>query len=308
MALNRGSRRGVLAQGLGAGLALAAAPPAQGQPQAPPQAQAQPRPLVVAAFSILGDFVAQVAGPAVTLRVLLGPEADPHEVSPRPSDAVALRQAALVVRNGLGLEPWLDRLLRAAPPRGRVLTASDGWPALIANGVADPHAWLDPAAARHYVRGIGAALAAALPAQAAPLQAATAAYLTRLEALEAWVLAQVAGVAPERRVFVTGHPGFAYFAARFGLRALATPPQAWGGQGAGQLAALVNQVRGGQVRALFSTGPEDATLMGRVAAEAGVPLRGRLYAETLSAPDGPAATYEALVRHNTGLLVAAMAG
>ena len=279
------------------GLGLAAALPAQ--------ALAQAQPVVVAAFTILGDFVAQVA-PGVVPRVLLGPEADPHEVSARPSDAAALRQAALVVRNGLGLEPWLDRLLRAAPPRGRVLTASEGWPPLTLNGVADPHAWLDPRAAQHYAGRIGAALAQVLPAQAAGIQAATAGYLARLAALESWAAEQFAAVPAERRVFVTGHPGFGYFAARFGLQVLATPPQAWGGQAAGHLAALVQQVRARQLRALFSTGAEDAALMARVAAEAGVPLRGRLFAETLSRPDGPASTYEALLRHNTSLLAAAM--
>ena len=67
-------------------------------------------------------------------------------------------------------------------------------------------------------------------------------------------------------------------------------------------------VKAQRLAAVFSSGPEDAALMQRVAAEAGVPLAGRLYAETLSAADGPAASYAALMRHNAQLLVAAMAG
>ena len=263
-------------------------------------AQAQPPPVVVASFSILGDFVRQLA-PGASLRVLLPPEADPHDVAPRPADAVALRGAALVVRNGLGLEPWLDRLLRGSPLRGALVTASDGWPPRLVNGLADPHAWLDPLAARHYARRIGSALASAVPAQALLIEAATAGYLDQLAALDAWVATQFASVPAERRVFVTGHAGFGYYAARYGLEALAAPPQR-----SGQLAALLRQVRSRRLLALFTTGPEDAGLMRRVAAEAGVTLRGRLYAETLSPPDGPAADYLALMRHNTALLVAGM--
>ena len=46
----------------------------------------------------------------------------------------------------------------------------------------------------------------------------------------------------------------------------------------------------------------------RLAREAGVRVRGRLYADALSRPDGPAATYEAMIRHNVTMLTEAMRG
>ena len=124
-------------------------------------------PLAVASFSILGDLVRQVAGQGVTLRVLAGPESDPHLFQPRPSDALALQGAALVLRNGLGFEPWLDRLLEAAGPRGPVVTASEGITPIEVGGVPDPHAWQDVRNAIAYTERIAAGLAAALPAGAA---------------------------------------------------------------------------------------------------------------------------------------------
>ena len=51
-----------------------------------------------------------------------------------------------------------------------------------------------------------------------------------------------------------------------------------------------------------------ARALERLAADAGVAPRGRLYADTLSAADGPAPGYEAMVRHNLGLMVPAMLG
>ncbi|OYW08496.1 MAG: metal ABC transporter substrate-binding protein, partial [Rhodospirillales bacterium 12-71-4] len=90
------------------------------------RAQTAQPPLVVASFSILGGLVAQVAGDLVRLRVIAGPDVDAHGFAPRPSDAQALRGAALAVRNGLGFDAWIDRMLRAAGHRGAVLTATDG--------------------------------------------------------------------------------------------------------------------------------------------------------------------------------------
>lgn len=284
------SRRSLLAAPLG-GLALL-----------PATARAEP-PLVVASNSILGDFVRQLAGPRVTLRVLMGPEVDPHDFSPRPSDAGAVQGAALLVRNGLGLEPWLDRLLRSSRPRGTVLTLGDGiTPLPLGRGQGpDPHAWLDPQNAMAYARALGAALAAL---GAAP---ETAAWLERLAVLDGWMAAQFAAVPAERRVFVVGHAGLGYLARRFGLTVLAPQGHSHAGQAAAsQVAQLVQEVRARRLRALFSIGPPDAALMRRVAAETGVPLAGRLYVETLSAPEGPAPDYEAMLRHDTALLVAAM--
>ena len=82
--------------------------------------------------------------------------------------------------------------------------------------------------------------------------------------------------------------------------ALAAPPFA------AQVAALVRQIRAERVTAVFLDRPGSQTLMERLARDAGVRPRGRLLADTLSAPDGPAPTYEAMQRHNVSLLVAGM--
>jgi zinc/manganese transport system substrate-binding protein len=243
-------------------------------------------PQVVASFSILGDLVRQLAGPGVALRTLLGPEADPHDYAPRPSDAALLREATLIVRNGLGLEPWLDRLLRAAPPRGRVLTLGETITPLALPRGPDPHAWLDPRLAMTYVRALAEALA--VPPDA---------YLARLERLDAELAAVYAALPAERRVFAVGHAAFGYLAARYGLEVL-TPA----GRSAAAVAAFIRAIRERRLHGVYFSGADDAALMRRVAAEAGVPLLGRLYAETLSTVEGVAPTYELLMRHNARLL------
>jgi zinc/manganese transport system substrate-binding protein len=272
--------------------------------------------VVVASFSILGDMVRQVAGDGVALRVLAGPEADAHLFQPRPSEVEAVRGAALVVRNGLGFEPWLDRLLRSTGYRGPVATASEGITPRRADpapghghsrDAPDPHAWQDLRLAQSYARRIGEGLAAADPAGAATWRAGAAAYAERLGALDAWVRAQIATVPPERRLVITSHDAFGYFGAAYGVRVLA--PQGLGAEAqpsAAGMAALIRQIRAVRVSAVFIEGPGSQAVMQRLAREAGLRLRGRLYADTLSAPDGPAPSFEAMVRHNLALMVPAM--
>ena len=275
------------------------------------------RPSVVASFSILGDMVRQIAGDGgVALRVLAGPDTDAHAFQPRPSDAEAVRGAAVVVRNGLGFEPWLDRLLRGAGHRGVVVTASEGVEAIRATrhghaaaaaGAPDPHAWQDVRLARGYAARIGEGLAGGDPQRAAAWRDAAAAYGSRLEALDRHVRERVAEVPPERRVVVTSHDSFGYFGAAYGVRFLAPQGIGAGAQpSAAQVAALIRQMRAERISAVFLDGPGSQVVMERLAREAGVRPRGRLYADTLSAPDGPAPDYEAMQRHNVGLLVAAM--
>lgn len=297
-----------------AALAMAAA--ALAAPPGSLRAQERARLPVVASFSILGDMVRQIAGDGVALRVLAGPDTDAHAFQPRPSDAEAVRGAAVVVRNGLGFEPWLDRLLRSAGHRGVVVTASDGVAPIQASsghghghGATDPHAWQDVGRARAYVARIGEGLADADPPRAAAWREAAAAYDSRLEALDRHVRERIAEVPPERRVVVTSHDAFGYFGAAYGVRFLAPQGIATGSQpSAAQVAALLRQIRAERVTAVFIDGPGSQAVMERLAREAGVRPRGRLYADTLSAPDGPAPTYEAMQRHNVGLLVAGMRG
>jgi zinc/manganese transport system substrate-binding protein len=278
-------------------------------------AQGAPMP-VVASFSILADMVRQVGGERVAVRVLAGPDADAHAFQPRPADAAAVRDARLVVANGLGFEPWLDRLLRSAGQRGTVAVASAGIRprAMAEEGHGhshgqDPHAWQDLNHGRAYVRTIAAALAAADPAGAEDYRSRATAYDARLAALDGWVRAQIASVPEARRKVVTSHDAFGYFAAAYGVQFLA--PQGVSTESepsAAQVGRLVRLLKQQGITALFLENMANPATLKRLAAEAGVTVSGQLYADALSGPGGPAPDYEAMFRHNVGLLVPAMRG
>jgi zinc/manganese transport system substrate-binding protein len=82
--------------------------------------------LVVATTSILGDITANLVGDDGTVEVIMPPGADPHGFQPSASDAALLREADLVVANGLQLEESLVTALEAAAEDGiRVLEVAD---------------------------------------------------------------------------------------------------------------------------------------------------------------------------------------
>ncbi|WP_256336887.1 metal ABC transporter solute-binding protein, Zn/Mn family [Belnapia rosea] len=75
---------------------------------------------------------------------------------------------------------------------------------------------------------------------------------------------------------------------------------------AAAVAQLIRKIRAEGITAVFVENLSNPVVLQRLAADAGVRVRGQLYSDALSAPDGPASTYETMFRHNVELLVRAM--
>jgi len=274
---------------------------------------------VVASFSILGDLVAKVGGDLVEVRTLVGPNGDAHVYAPTPADARDTAGAGLIVVNGLGFEGWLDRLVAASGYSGPVAVASTGvTPIKLGeeteeeahdHGDIDPHAWQSVANAEVYVKNIAAALCEADPDDCAEYRANAAAYTAELKGLDASIRAGFALVPPERRKVITTHDAFGYFAREYGIAFLA--PQGVSTESeasAADVAKLIGQIRDEGVGAIFLENISDPRLIEQIASETGIRAGGELYSDALSEPDGPAATYAAMMRHNANLLQNAMLG
>ena len=278
---------------------------------------------VVASFSILGDFIRQIGGDRVKVTTLVAADQDAHNFQPRPSDARRLGTAQLVVASGLGFDPWLERLAQTAGYKGRILVASRGiepiagaddeHDAAHGNGkgshrdAVDPHAWQDVVHAQRYVANIADALAQADPANARAYRDGAARYTTELKALDAEIRSALAALPAERRKVVSAHDAFGYFAHAYGVRFLApagisnqSEPSAAG------VAKLIRQLRRENVPAVFVESVSDPRLIERIRKESGARLGGTLYSDALSAPDGPAPTYVAMMRHNLRTLLDGM--
>ena len=79
---------------------------------------------VVTSFSILADMTQQVGGEHIQITNMVGADADAHTYEPTPDDAKALLNAKLIIKNGLGFEPWLDRLVTSTETTAPVISAA----------------------------------------------------------------------------------------------------------------------------------------------------------------------------------------
>jgi zinc/manganese transport system substrate-binding protein len=282
---------------------------------------------VVTTFTILGDMLKNVGGEHIALTTLVGPDGDAHVYEPTPADARALAQADLVVVNGLGFEGWIDRLVKASGYKRQVVVASDGISALKAeedhgHGNAhpheekgkddhhdelDPHAWQDLTSGRLYVANIARALAAADPAHADNYRRRADVYGHEMAALDLDIRSRIDAIPVDRRKIITSHDAFRYFGRAYGIDfhapvGLSTESE----PSAGEVAALVRQMREEKIRALFVENITDPRMVQQLAREARAVIGGTLYSDSLSGPTGPASTYLDMFRHNVAEIVRAL--
>ena len=259
---------------------------------------------VVASFSILGDIVQEIGGERVTVSTLVGANADAHVFQPAPQDAKRVAEAKLVVTNGLGFEGWIDRLIKASGRKPMVVVASKGISAIKSkddhghDGL-DPHAWQDVGNAKRYAATIAAALAKIDPEGAADYAQREAAYQSKLDALDAEIKASIAAIPVERRKLITSHDAFGYFAKAYGMTMIA--PQGVSTEteaSAKDVAKIIRQIKAEKIPSMFLENVTDPRLIEQISRETDIKIGGKLYSDALSAPDGLAGSYIAMMENN----------
>ena len=251
---------------------------------------------VVATTMQLQDMARQVGGDLVRVEGILGPDAEPHEYEPRPSDADAVGTADVIVQNGGKLDDWLDDLLDSAVTDAERVEAAEG---LVPEG-GDPHVWHDPEHAKRMVDRIEAALSDAQPEDAERFRTAADSYRVRIDQTAREIRELFRPIPPARRKLVTSHDSFGHFARAYGVEVVGSvlPSLTTDAEPSGeQIRELVDAIRAAEVDTIFTEAAVDAKLERQVAEEAGARVATDLYADTL-AESGPAATLLGAELHN----------
>jgi len=295
---------------------------------------------VVATFSILGDWVTQVGGDRVEVVTIVPAGGDTHTFDPSPDQVASVADADLIFEIGIGFETWLDDMYAASGSNAQRIVVSDGLDLISAteeghedeladeaspaaeaepegeeeedhaHGDFDPHIWGDVTNAIAGVETIRAALGSADGADAATYDANADAYAAELTELDAFIRAEVGKLPEDRRKLVTSHDTFGYFARAYGFEIVGTalnslttesndPP-------ASEIAALVEEIDGSGVPAIFAENVSNSDLMQTIADEAGVTLAPPLYTDALGEPSSEGETYIAMMRSNTSTIVNAL--
>lgn len=281
---------------------------------------AETRLKVVATFSILGDWIANVAADKVELKVLVGAGSDSHTYEPTPADSAALSDADLIFEIGAEFEPWLEALIESSGTKAKRVVLTEGFELLPFEGEhehdedmhhggeGDPHVWHDVSLVIQMVERIRDALIEADSANAEAYTLNAAQYIAALGLLDAEILIAVDEIPEARRVLITTHETFAYFGARYGFEvdsALGVTTEA-ADPSAGEIAELIERVKAAGVPAIFADNVTNPRLMEQIAREAGVKLAPPLFTDALGEPGSEGETYLKMMRYNLRTIIEAL--
>ncbi len=241
------------------------------------------------------DLTRRVAGPDADVTLLLQPGKNEHTFDPTPKEIEEVSKAKLGVMVGLGLDPWMEKLMKEAAPKARVLKVGDRVPTIAISGEAvgeeeahaaakdkdddhdhekgapDPHVWLDPERARLIVKQIAEELGRADAAHALAYRARADELDKSLAALDQEV--ETRTKAFKQRGFITFHGSFGYFADRYKLRILAVIEPYPGTTPDGKyIEKVLSVVKAQHVPALYSEPQLDPRPAKVIADQAKIPL------------------------------------
>ncbi|MFC3299768.1 metal ABC transporter substrate-binding protein [Arthrobacter agilis] len=258
------------------------------------------RPLVLTTFSVLADLADTVGGGHVRVESITKVGAEIHGYEPTPSDLVRAQDADLILDNGLGLERWFERFLNSVDAPHVVL--SDGVEEVDIrsgdySGLANPHAWMSPVAARTYVDNTVAALSRLAPDHAAAFEENGRDLKADLDGILADFRAAVAGIEDPSLVSCEG--AFSYLARDAGLEESFIWPVNADTEGTPrQIRTVIDFVEANDVPTVFCESTVNPSAQEQVALATGARLGGTLYVDSLSDPDGPVPTFLDLIRHD----------
>ena len=268
-----------------------------GQPTATPRATGFD---VVVSTTQIADMARSIAGGKANVTELVGANQDPHEVELTPKTRQAIVDADLVLRNGLGLDAFLDRALSGK----RTATVTDGVPLLQGN----PHVWMSVTNGKRMVENIRDAMVAADGPNADLYRANAADYMRELDGLERYVRSETDRVPTPCRTLALEHDSLLYFAAAYDYQIIAVNPNAneESEPSAADIARAVTAIRGAKVPAIFVEASADTRLMEQLARDTGTRLVTGLYVDSLGPAGSGADTYIGMMRADTRTIVAAL--
>lgn len=226
----------------------------------------KPKTKVVATILPIYLFTKAVAGEAADVSILIPPGTEVHEYQSKPDTVKAIATANVLVKNGLGLESFLDNTVKNAQnPQLTQIDASKNIKVLneispvVETAAKDhshehsqgnPHVWLDPVLAKQQVVNIRDGLIAADPANKATYQTNAAAYIKELDNLNN-EFQQTLKKTPNC-TFITFHDAFPYLAQRYNLKQVAVVEIPEDQLSPTDVQTIVKTVNKYQVKALFS--------------------------------------------------------
>ncbi|HXV38155.1 MAG TPA: zinc ABC transporter substrate-binding protein [Nitrosopumilaceae archaeon] len=176
---------------------------------------------VLASFYPLYEFTKIIGGEKIDVSAIVPSGIEPHDWEPTIQDLQKMQNADMIVINGVGLEPWITKLVSVNPDI-LVVDASNRIPLLekdkhMFNNKSqnDPHIWLDPVLAKKQIQNIVDGLIIIDPQNSDYYQENAHAYNTKLNLLDNKIRNELSICV--KKDFLAFHDAFSYFANEYDL-------------------------------------------------------------------------------------------
>lgn len=277
---------------------------------------------VVCTTNVVKDLVCQVGGDHITVTAIMdGPGIDPHTYVTSPGDINTLTAADVVVYSGLHLEGQFDEALQSLKQRGipvicltEALAAESPSRLITADGDAhDPHVWFDPELWGDCAIHFAQQLSVHDTDHAESYLQQARAYADSLTAAGQAGRDLLKTIPPERRVLVTAHDAFAYFARYFDFNVEAVQGISTDSEpGLKRINELIDLLSSRKISAVFTEQSVSdrnirALIEGCQTRGHTVTIGGVLYSDTVGAADTPEASLTGALLHNIREIVASLA-
>lgn len=177
------------------------------------QETANTRPEVVTTTTMITDLTKIIAQDTVTISPLMQAGIDPHSYKARESDVLKIKNAKLVIYNGVHLEAKLVDIFSEIKTAVSLESGLDQSDILkTEEGAHDPHIWFSVPIWKKAATTVTQALVKLVPNNKDLYEKNLKAYLVELDSLQTYITNRVHELPKSKRVLVTAHDAFNYFA------------------------------------------------------------------------------------------------
>ena len=266
---------------------------------------------------IIADLVRQVGGANVEVVEILKAGGDIHHFEPTAKDIASMRGARLIMASGKNLESYLGKLRDSVGAGVEVVEVGKLVPSVLmeagevfvccpahAKSSIDPHWWHSADAMARAARVVGDKLAEVDATNEGAYKAGAKAAAGRFAALKAWAKKELTQIPRVDRKLVTAHAAFGYFCKEYGFKSIPVLGLGRSDDASPQyLAQSIEVIREHKIRAVFPEDQANPKVLSEMTRGTGAVVGGALVADG-TAPQ--AHNFEAMLRHNVGVIVAAL--
>ena len=266
---------------------------------------------VVATIPPIAALAREDGADLISLTVLAGVGVDPHEFEIKSDGRKAVDRAAVVLRNGIGIDAFLDKAIKGKA--SKVVTVTDGLKLRTEgngkNAEEDPHVWHSIENDKAMVDAIVAALSKADAANAEAFKRNGEAYKLKLDAVDIEIRKLIDTIPAANRKMVTNHDAFGYFIEHYGLTfvgAVIPNLTTQAEPSAKETAALVETIKREKVKAIFAESSVDPKIAAQIAKDTNVKIVDDLYGDSLGEPGSGAESVDGMLLANARKIVEAL--